>query len=184
MQVKYNSWDIQYKKPFGAIYTGDEVEWAVKVDEPVQEVILWLTKNNEDHVPYKMEYDDNLKKFITHVTVESSGLYHYYFAIQSNNQEYYIEKGPFGIGKLTQNSYNIQSFQLTCADCKLPDENWYKDGVVYQIFPDRFANGNPNHEITGRKKNTFLYATEEDTPYYIKGPDGAIARWDFLEVIY
>ncbi|TSO26027.1 glycoside hydrolase family 13 protein [Lactobacillus sp. LL6] len=180
MQVKYNSWYIQYKKPFGAIYAGQTVRWAIEVNEPIQEVILWLTKNSEDHVPYKMEYDSDSKKFVVRVTIESSGLYHYYFAIKSNNQEYYLEKGPFGVGKLTQSNYNLQTFQLTCADCKLPNEDWYKAGIVYQIFPDRFYNGNPHHEITGRKKNTFLYATEEDTPYYIKKADGEIARWDFF----
>lgn len=40
--------------------------------------------------------------------------------------------------------------------------------------------GNPHGEVTGRKKNSFLYATEEDTPYYIKNTRGEITRWDFF----
>lgn len=52
--------------------------------------------------------------------------------------------------------------------------------VVYQIFPDRFNNGNPHGEIQGRKKDSFIYATKEDSPYYIKDGHGDIARWDFF----
>ncbi|MBT9019167.1 hypothetical protein BTI91_07370 [Lactobacillus delbrueckii subsp. bulgaricus] len=52
--------------------------------------------------------------------------------------------------------------------------------MVYQIFPDCFNNGNPHGEIQGRKKDSFIYATKEDSPYYIKEGHGDIARWDFL----
>ncbi|MCD5452286.1 alpha-amylase family glycosyl hydrolase [Lactobacillus delbrueckii] len=52
--------------------------------------------------------------------------------------------------------------------------------MVYQIFPDRFNNGNPHGEIQGRKKDSFIYATKEDSPYYIKDGHGDIARWDFF----
>lgn len=65
----------------------------------------------------------------------------------------------------------------------MPQVDWYDQGVVYQIFPDRFANGNPHGEVTSHKKNSFLYATEEDTPYYIKNTRGEITRWDFLVAI-
>ncbi|MFK5586353.1 alpha-amylase family glycosyl hydrolase [Lactobacillus delbrueckii] len=52
--------------------------------------------------------------------------------------------------------------------------------MVCQIFPDCFNNGNPHGEIQGRKKDSFIYATKEDSPYYIKDEHGDIARWDFF----
>lgn len=30
------------------------------------------------------------------------------------------------------------------------------------------------------QKNSFIYATEEDEPFYIKNQKNEIARWDFL----
>ncbi|MFM2488732.1 alpha-amylase family glycosyl hydrolase [Enterococcus avium] len=52
--------------------------------------------------------------------------------------------------------------------------------MFYQIFPDRFANGNPNRVINQPKKNSFIYATEEDEPFYIKNKENEIVRWDFF----
>lgn len=31
-----------------------------------------------------------------------------------------------------------------------------------------------------QKKNSFIYATEEDEPFYIKNQKNEIARWDFF----
>lgn len=175
MKVTYDSWQKQYKTPFGAIQANTLVTWAIAIDQPVQEADLWLTKLNEDPVAYPMNYNKE-----TQVRVGSSGLYNYYFAIKQNNQIFYVDQGLFGQGRLVQDDNNLNQYQLTCYERKVPQVDWYDQGVVYQIFPDRFANGNSHGEVTGRKKNSFLYATEEDTPYYIKNTRGEIKRWDFF----
>ncbi len=180
MKVTYNAWDPQYKTPFGAIQANSTVTWAIKIDEQVQEATLWLTKFSEDPVAYPMNFDQESGLYRTQVKVGTPGLYNYYFAIKQNNQAFYLEQGLFEQGQLTQDLSNLHLFQLSCYERQVPKVNWYEQGVVYQIFPDRFANGNPHHEVTGRKKNTFIYATEEDTPYYIKDTHGAITRWDFF----
>lgn len=64
----------------------------------------------------------------------------------------YVDQGLFGQGNLIQDNHDLNQFQLTCYDRKVPRVDWYEQGVVYQIFPDRFANGNPHGEITGRKR--------------------------------
>lgn len=180
MKVTYDSWQKQYKTPFGAIQANTLVTWTIAIDQPVQEADLWLTKLNEDPVAYPMNYNDETQKYETQVRVGSSGLYNYYFAIKQNNQMFYVDQGLFGQGRLRQDDHNLKQYQLICYERKVPQVDWYNQGVVYQIFPDRFANGNPYGEITGRKKNSFLYATEEDTPYYIKNSRGEITRWDFF----
>lgn len=180
MKVTYDSWQKQYKTPFGAIQANTLVTWAIAIDQPVQEADLWLTKLNEAPVAYPMNYNDETQKYETQVRVGSSGLYNYYFAIKQNNQMFYVDQGLFGQGRLRQDDHNLKQYQLICYERKVPQVDWYDQGVVYQIFPDRFANGNPYGEVTGRKKNSFLYATEEDTPYYIKNSRGEITRWDFF----
>lgn len=180
MKVTYDSWQKQYKTPFGAIQANTLVTWAIAIDQPVQEADLWLTKLNEDPVAYPMNYNDETQKYETQVRVGSSGLYNYYFAIKQNNQMFYVDQGLFGQGRLRQDDHNLKQYQLICYERKVPQVDWYDQGIVYQIFPDRFANGNPYGEVTGRKKNSFLYATEEDTPYYVKNSRGEITRWDFF----
>ena len=182
MKATFNSWDGKYRQPFGAIQAGTSVKWSVAIDEEVQEVTLWLTKINEDDMAYPMTYNSETKMYETSIRIGTSGLYYYYFNIKQNNQYYFLQRArdQFGEAELTQDSTDVRTFQLTCYDRQVPQEPWYTQGVVYQIFPDRFNNGNPHGEITGRKKNSFLYATPEDTPYYIKDEHGAIARWDFF----
>lgn len=52
MRAIFNSWDTKYKQPFGATQANTSVKWAVEVDEEIQEITLWLTKNNESPVAY------------------------------------------------------------------------------------------------------------------------------------
>ncbi|WP_300616036.1 glycoside hydrolase family 13 protein [uncultured Lactobacillus sp.] len=182
MRAIFNSWDTKYKQPFGATQANTSVKWAVEVDEEIQEITLWLTKNNESPVAYPMTFNDESKMYETSVKIGSSGLYYYYFNIKQNDQFYFLERSQdgFGDGEISQDGRDIRTFQLTCYDRAVPQAPWYTQGVVYQIFPDRFNNGNPHGEVQGCKKDSFIYATKEDSPYYIKDEHGDIARWDFF----
>ena len=50
---------------------------------------------------------------------------------------------------------------------------------IYQIFVDRFNNGNDEGKINNPKKNSFIYGDWNDEPFYIKDNEGNIVRWDF-----
>lgn len=180
MKVTYDSWQEKYKTPFGAVKAGNVVKWSITVDQIIQGAVLWLTKSQETPVAYPLSYDEQTNMYTTEVKIGTSGLYNYYFAIKQSDQVVYVDQGLFGKAHLTSNDHDLNQFQLTCYDNAIPKVDWYQNGVVYQIFPDRFANGNPHGEVIGRKKNSFIYATKEDTPFYIKDSDGNIARWDFF----
>src|SRR6185437_2525408 len=53
---------------------------------------------------------------------------------------------------------------------------WFKEGVLYHIFVDRF---NRTGKITNPKKDSLIYANWEDTPMYIKNSENEVVRWDF-----
>lgn len=180
MKVKFDSWDEDFKSVFGAIQAGTTVKWCLEFDQDVREVTLWLIKSGEEPVAYPMGINTQTQRYETEVRVGTSGIYYYYFAFKVDNQMRFVEQGRFGQGVLTDNGQNINSFQLTCYDYDAPEVDWYQKGTAYQIFPDRFANGNPHGEIYGKKKNSFIYATDEDVPYYIKNSRGEIVRWDFF----
>ena len=180
MKITYDSWQEQYKNPFGAVKAGNTVKWSIKIDQVIQGAVLWLTKSRETPVAYPMNYDEQTKMYTTQVKIGTSGLYNYYFTLQQNNQIVYIDQGLFGKGHITKSDHDLRQFQLTCYDIATPRIDWYQKGIVYQIFPDRFANGNPHEEVIGKKRNSFIYATKEDIPYYIKNSEGAIVRWDFF----
>ena len=97
MKITYDSWQEQYKNPFGAVKAGNTVKWSIKIDQVIQGAVLWLTKSRETPVAYPMNYDEQTKMYTTQVKIGTSGLYNYYFALQQNNQIVYIDQGLFGL---------------------------------------------------------------------------------------
>ncbi|MGL5085777.1 MAG: glycoside hydrolase family 13 protein, partial [Clostridium sp.] len=70
-------------------------------------------------------------------------------------------------------------YQITVfKERKVP--SWYKEGIIYQIFVDRFNNGNESGKINNIRKNSMIYGSWEDEPIYIKDETGGIAKWDFF----
>lgn len=74
--------------------------------------------------------------------------YWYYFVLRSEGSDlkvYSDDAGDYGTGKLTtlgqEWSYNLVVYK---NGFKTPD--WLKNAVIYQIFPDRFYNGNSEND--------------------------------------
>ena len=58
---------------------------------------------------------------------------------------------------------NLNKYQLTVyEDYKVP--SWFKEGILYHVFVDRFNNGNRNGKVDNPKKNSFLYGNWDDEP--------------------
>jgi len=63
---------------------------------------------------------------------------------------------------------------------------WYRDGIVYQIFPDRFARGRDWRQRAAASLDTprkgparALVEDWSTPPTYKRTDDGRIAEWDF-----
>ena len=181
-QIHYNAWQLEFKQPFGALQAGNNVQFSVRVDcQNVTQVAVGVTKLDENTVFYPLTQDeDESDKYTGEIKITTSGLYHYYFRVRRENDvALYLGHLHGGLGKETTDISKVEPFQLTCYDRQVPRPEWYRNAVFYQIFPDRFANGNPHGEIDGKKPNTFLYATTDDRPMYIYDENHKIARWDF-----
>ncbi|WP_288718258.1 glycoside hydrolase family 13 protein [uncultured Limosilactobacillus sp.] len=181
-QIHYNAWQLEFKRPFGALQAGNNVQFSVKVDcQSVTQVAVGVTKLDENTVFYPLTQDENEPgRYTGEIKITTSGLYHYYFRVRrENDTALYLGHLHGGTGKETTDISKVEPFQLTCYDRQVPRPEWYRNAVFYQIFPDRFANGNPHGEIDGKKPNTFLYGTTADRPMYIYDENHKIARWDF-----
>ncbi|MCP0886313.1 glycoside hydrolase family 13 protein [Ligilactobacillus sp. WILCCON 0076] len=185
--IHYNSWMEQYKMPFGAAKKGTEITIGLFVsiiENP--RVELLIHKDGEDSESSYLLNEKESHFYQTNFTPETEGLYFYYFKISSQDNGEQITyfygaayDGFGGEGRISKRD-ELFLYQLTCFEKDLVPSKWYASANFYQIFPDRFFNGNENEYITGRKKNSFIYATKEDTPYYIKDNTGAVVRWDFF----
>ena len=161
----FNSRLPRYKTPFGAIAAGTPV--TLRLDVPGSfgyvDPHLVLTKDREDPVHYRMEYtgqSDGVNHFAVTVTPTTSGLYFYYFDLYTDFRK--ICRGPGAEGHLTW--VLEDSWQLTVHELDFQTPDWIKSGTMYQIFPDRFYEGDPDKTMPFADR--IYRADKEGEPYF------------------
>lgn len=189
--VYFNSWSKKYRHPFGAVQAGQYVRFSIDVHlNDVLRVFLVIQKDGAAFRSLEMSPDSEQSQAYTikFAAQGEAGLYFYHFQIDYR-EEGVREKTIFygkaadrceGEGRMEENKAAVQQYQLTCFRYRDPAPEWFTRGVIYHIFVDRFNNGNRYHTVDHPKKNSFIYATEEDIPFYIRDGQGNIARWDFF----
>ena len=161
----FNSRLPRYKTPFGAIAAGTPV--TLRLDVPGSfgyvDPHLVLTKDREDPVHYRTEYtgqSDGVNHFAVTVTPTTSGLYFYYFDLYTDFRK--ICRGPGAEGRLTW--VLEDSWQLTVYEPDFQTPDWIKSGTMYQIFPDRFYEGDPDKAMPFADR--IYRADKEGEPYF------------------
>ena len=104
--------------------------------------------------------------------IHEIGLYYYSFYVETEGN---IACGDMEMGYITQDMHDIQGFLLTVysKDYKTPD--WFKGGVMYQIFPDRFCKVGTMPHIKGRVEREW-----GELPYFRPNEYGKILNNDFF----
>ena len=143
-----------------AVYHILDVPYAYGKDKDTLVLRIRVAKNDikECSVLYKCRYEweseykrKNMKvvaetELFTYYEAEISidkNRYRYYFELKDNNDDMFIynERG------FENNSYEYKDlaafqFPYIAEEDLYKEEKWLQEAVVYQIFPDRFFNGN------------------------------------------
>lgn len=182
----YNSWMSDHKDPFGAVHYKSEVDFAVRVGDPqVKSVTLIMRKDYGSAHEIELSPAGAEASLLYEGTAdftEGPGLYYYYFKIESGRGIYYYgnnQEGRAGEGQVYRQKKKIKDYQLTTFREEDPIPDWYAEGVVYQIFVDRFDNGNEDGRIDSPKPNSVIYTHDTPVPHYVKDEEGMILHWDF-----
>ncbi|MEL7566614.1 MAG: alpha-amylase family glycosyl hydrolase, partial [Dehalobacterium sp.] len=196
IEVYHDSHDVNYRSPFGAVPCGTRL--FLRIDTisqvPVEECLLrlWEKGDREHLISMKCREIRQGNKIKQSFEVEyplpnEPGLIWYYFRIKIENKVYYYGNnreclgGPGELKSLEPPSYQITVFR--------PSEVpwWFKDGVIYQIFVDRFFKGEEEgqaKELVSRssiaREKGLLHLNWHDTPFYIKDEQGRVTRWTFF----
>lgn len=178
--IFHNSHDLSYRKPFGAVDIGKYVSISIDVDIDAEVYLNLIKFDLSKYRKLMIKEDDKSNRFNIEINTDNlCGVNNYYFEIIYNNEIIYYgnnEDELGGIGK--QYVGNPKTYQLTVyKERKVP--SWYKEGIIYQIFVDRFCNGNDDGKINNPKRNSFIYGNWDDDPMYIKDEHGNVVRWDF-----
>lgn len=184
----HDSRQAVFRSPFGAVACGAVVDLrlAVAADRPVGDVLLrlWRDRQGEEIIPMAPCCESGGDRFY-HAALEAPrepGLVWYYFVVAAGDRKYYYgnnagETG--GIGAV----YDAPppSYQITVHLPGVEVPRWFKDAVVYQIFVDRFYNGNPGGRVDNAKPGSLIHAYWDNDPVYIREREtGRILAYDFF----
>ena len=133
--IYYNPLDLRCKSVIGGIPTSKEVCFNLFTTDDAElskSAYFVLNKDGEECVSYPMQNTEC--GWQIRIKIHERGLYYYRFRIEGAGD---VCENADVMGAL--NPENGKSFLLTVHDASFQTPKWFKGGVMYQIFPDRFA---------------------------------------------
>lgn len=143
--VTYDSKDTVYKSPYGAVEAGTPITFSIKTGSDVTKAKIVIKGKTNQVTDLTKKSDEDI--WSGNVTISEYGQYQYFFVLYygSSIKIYCDDDGYYGTGVLTDLT-SLKPYDLVVykAGYKTPD--WMKNAVIYQIFPDRFYNGNTKND--------------------------------------
>lgn len=175
----YDCFSEVYKKPFGAVERHTECHFTLKIpnSKPVSEGALVMFRPGFKEKYIMLEKGETVGDYTIFTCVyepQDTGLHHYYFFVNISGTRSYIKRSGASIGDFGGN----ELFQLTVYEQGVTTPDWLKGGVMYQIFPDRFAKC-PDTELlppTDRK----MHMSWHESPDWRPDAQGLIRNNDYF----
>ena len=143
-KIYFNSQDSDYKSEFGAIATGESCTFAIDSGDDILSAVLVI--KGVGSFPMTAEDTEDGQRWTCSASVNHIGEYDYYFAL-SNGAGIVIygdDDGYYGVGKVTDLA-NVLPYDLVVYKSGYETPDWMKKAVIYQIFPDRFFDGDESN---------------------------------------
>ena len=161
MKILHHSQDTYYRTPLGAVPTGSSVSLALTVaceEKDISAVLRLFRDGAETRIP--MEPDTEPGRYTTTFPAgDVPGLLWYDFIVTAGNQVFYYCNNPEGLGG--EGSMHTQptahSYQITVYDKDYQTPAWFRERIMYQIFPDRFWGEHPTGEIFKKRPEYVIH---------------------------
>lgn len=179
MSIVYDSWDNNYKKPFGAIKTDEPCTFKIRIPksktpDTAPMLVIFRTGFKEHFIAMTKLEDDSESTIYTCVfSAVYRGIHYYYFAMSVNGKRMYIKRNGSNEGVIGDGDL----FQLTVYESSFTTPDFLKGGVIYQIFPDRFWKSGEPHEIPHGR---IIREDWDSTPYYKPDENGHVWNNDYF----
>ncbi|GHV46496.1 alpha-amylase [Clostridia bacterium] len=193
----YDSFSHYHKRPFGAIEQQTPCVFTLRfpgfmaVDTPM--LVVSRPGVKEKFVP--MEFCGMEARAFNIYTCTYSphdtGVHHYYFAYMQNGVKKEIKR--FGASEgLVVGEQNTKTggelFQLTVYAAGMDTPDWLKGGMLYQVFPDRFAKYYHNeHDLSEEEYDQpsvpidrQMHQNWDDIPEWRPNKDGKVTNSDYF----
>ncbi|EMZ42528.1 4-alpha-glucanotransferase [Atopobium minutum] len=201
MNALHNSRLEAYRFPYGAVPVDSVVRLSLDVwdeNSPVTtedktsqiscDLRIWIDGKGETLIPMEASQQDDHLRFSCTPTFTQAQIVWYCFRLQNaeGHQWFYgASEGQVG-GVGTLREWMGPSFQITAYTPRTTQPDWYRGGVAYQIFPDRFSR-DKNWEQRAQQALRLhphgvarhIQQDWNEPPYYIRDEKGRVQRWDF-----
>lgn len=150
---------------------------------------VWTDAHGEQLIEMRGSERGDVLRFTATYKPAETGVVWYSFDIEASDgavwrygarEGWVTGEGAFAYG-------DPPSFQITVFSPRANQPRWYREGIVYQIFPDRFARGEDWEERTAKAlaaprkggPERALVKDWDTPPTYERADDGSVACWDF-----
>lgn len=188
MEIIHNSQDLFFRYPFGAVECGTDITLKIKVEknQKVKSVKVKLIDGTGKVKIIDASVSSDEGNFEIYRAVielpDYVGLYWYNFIIDTDQTRFYYGNNCAMLGGegVVYNYDPPLSYQITVYKKENTTVDWIKDGIIYQIFPDRFYNGNEDGTVLKPNRDMILRADWREAPRYIRNEKGSVDFFDFF----
>ena len=182
----YNPIDSACKSVIGAVKAGEElkinlyylseeerletllINRPTEFQKPIQNAYLILAKDGGENKYFPMKKTCFGWEII--LKIKEIGLYYYAFSIEDTGV---IMQDDSGVGYFS--TQFGREFLLTVTSPEYQTPNWFKGGIMYQIFPDRFCRVGSMPDVKNRIQREW-----GEEPYYLPNDKGKVLNNDFF----
>jgi len=186
-QLYADGWDTAYHNPFGAVPTGSKLTLSLRSSIAVNKATVYLQTASGSTSTYSMHVasrSSGTEMWAAMLTMPAKDqVMTYYFRAQAGTTvRWYgdnsdvLEGGP---GQTYDTEGDVLPYNLTVYLSSFQAPGWMTKAVIYQIFPDRFYDGDPklseSYEKTGTERgyiDDYYHKNWSDTPF-----DGPPCGW-------
>ncbi len=148
--IFFDSKDTAYKAPFGAVAVGQDVTFTIETGADVTDAKLVVKGVDTYNMtqPEAIAYELGSKKWTCTVSFPKMGEYDYYFALSNGSdvKVYGDDDGYYGTGTVSDLT-SVMPYDLVVHQADFTTPDWMKNAVIYQIFPDRFFDGDVTNNM-------------------------------------
>ncbi len=179
----FDSRDTAYRAPFGAVTERTEVllriclprSWGCHAAQlviqpdgqtPQYSGMFWAGMAGDEHEWWDVRY-----------TPTAAGIYWYTFRLELTMGTGFLVRQSDGTATYSCEHSNPR-WQLTCYAADLATPDWLAGGIIYQIFPDRFAaSGKPK---MGVPTDRVMHTDWSDPPVWRPDENGRVRNDDYF----
>ena len=176
----FNSRNSIHRSPLGAVADGTRVHFKITLPRDMQCSASYLLVQHPDNRIECLDMfwcgmnGNDYEWWECHFTPQKTGLYFYHFELRTSRGRSVLKKDLGGEARAGAR----EDWQLTVYDGAYKTPDWLAGGILYQIFPDRFASSGKAKENVPADRT--LHENWLDQPDWKPNAQGIVTNSDFF----